>query len=118
MRRVGWLFVVLGLISLIPVKVLAEGVGNLREDVVGTFSLFKMTEEGKEVLYRINTKTGQVWCYSEYLVLNSDSLGVTGKEKEGVDKLLAEASRQGKHVYTMPFWAPVSEKRASTYTIH
>lgn len=118
MKKAKLVFVVLGVIIglfLFNTSVRSNDSSKLGE--VGIYSLFKINDEGKEVLYKINTKTGQVWCYSEYAVMNSDDLGVTGKEKEGLDKLIGDAKKQGKNVYTMPFWTLTSEERPNYYTI-
>lgn len=85
---------------------------------VGTCQLFKMTNNGKDGLYRINTKTGQVWLYSEYAILTTDDLAVKENAKAGIDKLLEDARKQGKNLYTMPFWNLTSETRSDTFTIH
>lgn len=84
----------------------------------GTYQLLALTKNGKDELYRINTKTGQVWLYSEYVVLDSNSLGLSGSAKASLDKLIAEASAQGKNVYTVPFWDQTAETRPALYTVH
>jgi hypothetical protein len=84
----------------------------------GTYQLLALSKNGKDELYRINTKTGQVWLYSEYVVLDSNSLGLSGSAKASLDKLIAEASAQGKNVYTVPFWDQTAETRPALYTVH
>jgi hypothetical protein len=84
----------------------------------GTYQLMKVAKAGGDELYRINTKTGQVWLYSEFVVLDSESVGATGLAKDGLDKLIAEARRQGKNVYTAPFWDATAEMPSTLYTIH
>lgn len=95
----------------------AKSADNVTSNEVGTYSLFKTNEEGKDVLYKINTKTGQVWCYNEYVIMSSEDLGLTGKEKEGLDKLIADAKAKGKNVYTLPFWSLTSDEKSKYYTI-
>lgn len=117
MKNSMWVFLILltaTLISFVPLTSFAD---NLKAEEVGTYLLFKLNEGGKEVLYKINSKTGQVWCYSEYVVVSSDDLGVTGKEKEGLDKMIVAAQKQGKNVYTMPYWVLTSDEKPKYYTV-
>src|SRR4030095_2033646 len=85
---------------------------------VGTYQLFTVTVNGKGELYRINTKTGQVWLHTEYVIPTSESIGARGAEKESLDKLIDVAAKQGKNVYTLPYWAPTEETRPVSFTIH
>lgn len=118
MKKAKLVFVILGvIIGLFLLNTFARSNDSSKSEEVSTYSLFKINEGGKEVLYKINTKTGQVWCYSEYAVMNSDDLGVTGKEKESLDKLIGDAKKQGKNVYTMPFWTLTSEEKPKYYTV-
>ena len=98
MKKVNWfLIVILGVTLQFLLHFSANCTDNPRQDEVGTFSLFKITEEGKDVLYKVNTKTGQVWCYSEYVTMSGDDSGLTGKEKEDFDKFLTDARSKGKN---------------------
>jgi hypothetical protein len=85
---------------------------------VGTFQLLNVIKNGENVLYRINTKTGQVWSYSEYAIVDSASVGATGAAKEGLDKLIGQAARDKKNVYTLPFWDVTAETAPTMYTVH
>jgi len=85
----------------------------------GTYQLLTMKKNtGGEELYKINTKTGQVWLYSEYAIVTSDDIGAKGTVKDGLDKLIAEANSQKKNVYTLPFWDLTAETRPNRFTIH
>jgi len=107
--------------------IIKEGIDNLSDGLkaradVGTYALYTISDaaDGGERLYRINTVTGRVWGYDESVVLTSEALGVTGKEKESLDALISQAAVQGNHVYTMPFWWQLDEEndRQRMYTTH
>jgi hypothetical protein len=82
---------------------------------IGTYALFKIREGNNEVLYKINTKTGKVWCYSDNVILKSEDFGLTGKEAERLNKLISQATKEKKHVYTLPYWWPTSEEPGARY---
>lgn len=115
----GLLFlVILIMIATVFLYNTANSENDKKVDEVGTYALFKINDGSKEVLYRINTKTGQVWCYSEYAILSSKDIGVTGKEKESLDNLIEQTNKQGKNVYTLPYWMLTSEEKLKYYTVH
>jgi len=88
------------------------------DNEVGTYALFKIKEDKNEVLYKINTKTGQVWCYTESLILKAEDMkDLSDKEKEGLNKIINQADKQKQHVYTLPYWVPTSEKPENRYII-
>jgi hypothetical protein len=85
------------------------------EDEIGTYALFKVKEHDKEILYKINTKNGKVWCYDEFRILKAEDLGLTGKEAEGLNKLISQENKKKMGVYTLPCWMPTSEKPSGSY---
>lgn len=87
------------------------------QNEVGTYSLFKLKENNKEVLYKINTKTGQVWCYDEFQILKAEDLGFIGKEADSLNKLISDANKKKMGVYTLPFWSPTSDKPEKLYKV-
>ena len=117
MKNTKYFFVILGVLIGLFLSNATALAGSLQPEEVGAYSLFKISEEGKDVLYKINTKTGQVWEYSEYAVMSSDDLSLTGTEKENVDKMITQARMQGKNVYTTPFWTLTSEENGKYYTV-
>ncbi len=84
----------------------------------GTFQLITVNNGAKQELYRINTKTGEVWEYNEFVVLDENSLAITPKAKEGMRQLLEQAKKQGKNVYTIPHWQLTNEQPSEHFTIH
>ena len=80
------------------------------DNEAGTFQLFKIKEGENEVLYKINTKTGTVWNYSERLIVSSSNVGFSEKQKKWIDKLLEAAKQKGTNLYTPPYWVLTSEE--------
>ncbi|MDP2922599.1 MAG: hypothetical protein Q8O30_02605 [Candidatus Omnitrophota bacterium] len=85
---------------------------------VDTFQLTTVRNAEKEDLYRINTKTGEVWVYGEFVVLDENQLTIDEKAKGGLKKLIEQAKKQGKQVYTLPCWRLTDEKPSEIYTVH
>src|SRR3989338_2546101 len=77
---------------------------------VGTYLLTVVKENGQDVLYRINTKTGQVWNYLERFILSSDRIAKNDQERSRVDKVIQSAKSMGKNVFTQPYWELTSEE--------
>ncbi len=67
------------------------------------------TKSGEHETYRLNTETGEVWQYTKEVILNSESVGLTGKAKEGLDNLIQQSKNQGKNVYTTAHWVKLDE---------
>jgi hypothetical protein len=82
---------------------------------VGTYQLFKAANAGQDELYRINTKTGQVWLYAEYAILSSDDVD---PKVPGLDKVIEQAAKEKESVYTLPYWDLTPETRPSRFRIH
>jgi len=83
----------------------------------GTFQLFAVSESGKETLYRINTRTGQVWTYSEYVLLPGDEVGPNARGKAELQKFIEDTGRQGKSVYSAPYWKATPEHPTGYFTV-
>ena len=81
--------------------------------------MFKITKSGGgDELYRINTRTGQVWLHTERVLISTESISGSAAQKAGLEKLIEGAGKQGKNVYTLPYWAPTNETAPETYTVH
>jgi len=84
----------------------------------GRYQLFKINEGGREIAYKIDTATGHVWDYSARFIEKSEDIGLTGKEKEDLDKLIEQAKKQGKDVWTRRYWALTYEEIPKGYSIY
>jgi hypothetical protein len=81
------------------------------DNEVGTYALFKIKDgKDEDALYKINTKTGKVWRYSERAIHKAEDVGLTGKEAEGLNNLINQAKKQKKNVYVAPYWWPTFEE--------
>jgi hypothetical protein len=85
-----------------------DGQARLAVAEAGTYQLQVLTNEGTSELYRINTKTGQVWRHAEHEIVDAESLP-GGAGVPGANRLFAEASRQGKKLYSAAYWKATSE---------
>lgn len=89
----------------------------IAENREGTYALVENRENNATTLYRINTKTGEVWCYAERAILRSGDVGLVGEARESLDLLIENARKEGKNVYTLPYWEITSERITGYYTV-
>lgn len=90
---------------------------EINDSDVGRYQLFSIKENGKEVLCRIDTKTGKVWQYAPQAVLSENDINDSEPErKEAMKKMLSAARAKGKSVATLPYWVPLSETQPDMYT--
>jgi hypothetical protein len=86
-------------------------ISNAESSEVGRYQLLKINDGGSDSLYKIDSVTGVVWLYGPRVVESADDFYPKGDKRiEGLNKTIAELKRQGKRLYTTPYWGVTSER--------
>ena len=88
------------------------------DNEAGTYQLITVNNGQQDLLYKINTKTGQVWVYGPMPVKDFADVDVSPDAQERLKKLIAEAKEKGKTVFTTPMWILTPDKPSDIFTLN